>query len=79
MRIGIILLILSVLGGIATLTLSGPGCGLRPIEECAPYLRIANLMWPVVAALGITSLVLFILGARMSDDPPVQRKKGRRR
>ncbi len=66
MRIAIVLLILSVSSGVAALILSGGTCrgGFSLPEECAPYRSIANLLWSVMGALGIASLVMFMLGAR---------------
>ena len=74
MRFAIVLLILSLLSGVAALVLWGGLCrGGFSIEECAPYRDVAiNLVWPVAAALGIASLVLFMLGARMPDGPAVR-------
>ena len=64
-RIAIVLLILGVLIGFAALILASGTCrGLQPVEECAPYRSLTNLLWPVVGALGIASLVMFMLGAR---------------
>lgn len=81
MRIAIVLLILTGLGGYAGLILWGGPCrGLGQVmEECAPYRSTAVLVWPVVAALGIASIAMFMLGARMPDDPPVRSRKGRGR